>query len=337
MPTREVVDGCWLMHRSSGRAPGPDSGRALTPHVRQWSRRRAVRSSDVGGTSGPVMTGRASGTLASGHASAAHAADPGGRICSSHARLVVALVIALGGYLPAATATAPVAEAVGTTETGMWSVLGEYRVSPKPTSLTNRSREPIVAAHPYNALRLAVVYAAGPGEQSHPVIRISHDGGKTWRSIAGHPRGGGSHPMVAWGPGPTRGSARLWYTAMVGSTGQLPLRRELQRQRGHDLAPRLHRRQHARLVRRDGGHRGRHQPGEPQLRRDLPRLQLAEGPERRRRPARHRVAQLRPDVVRDRDPEGHAAQRLRRRLAHRLQARRPRPTARRTSRATSST
>ena len=38
----------------------------------------------------------------------------------------------------------------------------------------------------------------------------------TWRSTSGHPRGGGSHPMVAWGPGPTRGSARLWYTAMGG-------------------------------------------------------------------------------------------------------------------------
>ena len=85
-----------------------------------------------------------------------------------------------------------------------WSVLGEYRVSPRPTSLANRSREPIVAAHPFNPSRLAVVYAAGPGEHSHPVIRISHDGGRTWRTAAGHPRGGGSHPMVAWGPGPRR-------------------------------------------------------------------------------------------------------------------------------------
>ena len=73
-----------------------------------------------------------------------------------------------------------------------------------------------MTAHPSNPLRLAVVYAAGPGEESHPVVRISRDGGKTWRSTSGHPRGGGSHPMVAWGPGPTRGSSRLWYTAMVG-------------------------------------------------------------------------------------------------------------------------
>ena len=133
------------------------------------------------------------------------------------ARVIFAAVLAVGGYLPAAVvATAPVAEAVGSAATGTWSTLGEYRVSPKPTSLTNRSREPIVTAHPSNPLRLAVVYAAGPGEESHPVVRISRDGGKTWRSTSGHPRGGGSHPMVAWGPGPTRGSARLWYTAMVG-------------------------------------------------------------------------------------------------------------------------
>jgi len=133
------------------------------------------------------------------------------------ARVIFAAVLAVGGNLPAAVvATAPVAEAVGSAATGTWSTLGEYRVSPKPTSLTNRSREPIVTAHPSNPLRLAVVYAAGPGEESHPVIRISRDGGKTWRSTSGHPRGGGSHPMVAWGPGPTRGSARLWYTAMVG-------------------------------------------------------------------------------------------------------------------------
>jgi hypothetical protein len=104
----------------------------------------------------------------------------------------------------------------GNAATGSWSVLGEYRVSPRPTSLTNRSREPIVTAHPFDPLRLAVVYAAGPGEDSHPVIRISHDGGRTWRTTAGRPRGGGSHPMVAWGPGPRAGSARLYYSAMVG-------------------------------------------------------------------------------------------------------------------------
>ena len=122
-------------------------------------------------------------------------------------RLLAALV------LVASVLVAPLAEAA---PAGSWSTLGEYRVSPRPTSLRNRSREPIVTAHPFDASRLAVVYPKGPGEKSRPVIRISHDGGKTWRTAAGHPRGGGSHPMVAWGPGPRTGRARLYYTAMGG-------------------------------------------------------------------------------------------------------------------------
>jgi hypothetical protein len=129
-------------------------------------------------------------------------------------------VVALVGSTVAAAAPAGTPRAVDVpteiASTGSWSVLGEYRVSPRPTSLLNRSREPIVIANPFNASRLAVVYAAGPGERSHPVIRISHDGGKTWHTAAGHPRGGGSHPMVAWGPGPQSGKARLYYAAMGG-------------------------------------------------------------------------------------------------------------------------
>ena len=101
------------------------------------------------------------------------------------------------------------------TGAGSSTTLGEYRVSPRPTSLADRSREPIVAAHPFDPARLAVTYPVG-GEHSHPVIRISRDGGRTWRTTATRPRGGGSHPMVAWGPGPRRGSARLYYAAMTG-------------------------------------------------------------------------------------------------------------------------
>jgi hypothetical protein len=101
------------------------------------------------------------------------------------------------------------------TGAGGWTTLGEYRISPRPTSLADRSREPIVAAHPFDPARLAVSYPVG-GEHSHPVIRISRDGGRTWRTTATRPRGGGSHPMVAWGPGPRRGSARLYYAAMTG-------------------------------------------------------------------------------------------------------------------------
>ena len=125
------------------------------------------------------------------------------------------MVLAAGAIAPASPAQAA-GPTVGTPATGGWTVLGEYRVSPRPTSLDNRSREPIVTAHPFDPLRLAAVYAAGPGEHSHPVVRISRDGGRTWWTAAGRPRGGGSHPMVAWGPGPKPGSARLYYTAMTG-------------------------------------------------------------------------------------------------------------------------
>ena len=143
-----------------------------------------------------------------------------GRVSRFHRLSGLVVVAALVGIAPAASgsaampslADARIASAAG----AGWSVLGEYRVSPRPTSLADRSREPIVAAHPFNPSRLAVVYAAGPGEHSHPVIRISHDGGRTWRTAAGHPRGGGSHPMVAWGPGPRAGTARLYYAAMGG-------------------------------------------------------------------------------------------------------------------------
>jgi hypothetical protein len=130
--------------------------------------------------------------------------------------LVVSAAVVGSGVASWGSALAPDTAAAWTGESGSWSVLGEYRVSPRPTSLLNRSREPIVAANPLNPSRLAVVYPKGPGEQSHPVIRISHDGGRTWHTASGHPRGGGSHPMVAWGPGPRPGSTRLYYTAMGG-------------------------------------------------------------------------------------------------------------------------
>ena len=102
---------------------------------------------------------------------------------------------------------------------------------------------------------------------------------------------------------------------------QLSLRRQLQQQRGPDLAPGLHRQPHARLAHRDGGPGRRHEPGQPQLRHRLPRVQLAQGPDEGRRPPRGRVGRLRPHVRGDRDSEAPRARRLPRRVAHRLQAR----------------
>jgi hypothetical protein len=132
---------------------------------------------------------------------------------------LLAAVVAIGWVVapraPAPNAAAPDLALAATA--GSWSTLGEYRISWRPTSLSNRVREPIVAANPLNRLRLAAVFPVGPGETSRPVVRISHDGGRTWVSRSAHLYGGGSHPMLAWGPGPRTGSTRLYYTAMGGS------------------------------------------------------------------------------------------------------------------------
>ena len=134
---------------------------------------------------------------------------------------VMALAASSAGLAAAAPApAAPMAPSgLAASTGGSWATLGESRVSLRPTSLANRSREPIVAASPLNASKLAVVFPVGPGAVSHPVIRISHDGGRTWHTAIGRPLGGGSHPMVAWGPGPRAGTTRLYYTAMGGTPG----------------------------------------------------------------------------------------------------------------------
>jgi len=136
--------------------------------------------------------------------------------------LVAAIVLVAASFGAALAVGAPGRTptqnlAPSTAATGSWATLGEYRISLRPTSLSNRAREPIIAANPLNPLRLAVVFPVGPGEVSHPQVRISHDGGKTWASRSAHLYGGGSHPMLAWGPGPRAGTTRLYYTAMGGA------------------------------------------------------------------------------------------------------------------------
>ncbi len=131
--------------------------------------------------------------------------------------LVGATVAASAGALAGAPPDTSASLRLDASATGTWATLGEYRVSWRPTSLSNRVREPIIAASPTNPLKLAAVFPDGPGEVSHPVVRISHDGGKSWATRSAHLYGGGSHPMIAWGPGPRAGTTRLYYTAMGGS------------------------------------------------------------------------------------------------------------------------
>ena len=98
----------------------------------------------------------------------------------------------------------------------------ESAVSPTPRSVGDRAWEPVVATHPTDPDRIAVVYEhRGPGAACsiNPVIRITRDGGRTWRSTKSSPgsrssRGMGLHAAIAWGPGPG-GRARLYWTNMT--------------------------------------------------------------------------------------------------------------------------
>ena len=107
-------------------------------------------------------------------------------------------------------------------------VMHEGAVSRIPASVADRAWEPVVATHPTDPDRIAVVYEhRGPGAPCslNPTIRISHDGGRSWRSAkrspaAGSGRGNGLHAAIAWGPGP-KGGSRLYWANMTspGCTG----------------------------------------------------------------------------------------------------------------------
>ncbi len=79
--------------------------------------------------------------------------------------------------------------------------------------------EPAVAVSPFDSRLVAVIYQRrGTGSPCglDTGIAISRDGGMTWRNAAGRPwsrskRGPNYHAVLAWGPGPTEGSSRLWW------------------------------------------------------------------------------------------------------------------------------
>jgi len=84
----------------------------------------------------------------------------------------------------------------------------------------NNAFEPIVATHPTNSLKLAVVYEFKPSSTRcstyTPGLRVSTDGGATWKVATGKPWAGSGrvpnyHGTIAWGPGPKAGSARLYW------------------------------------------------------------------------------------------------------------------------------
>ncbi len=103
----------------------------------------------------------------------------------------------------------------------------ETAVSLIPRSVEDRAWEPVVATHPTDPDRVAVVYQhRGPGTACglNPTIRLSHDRGVTWQSTrkspgAGSGRGMSLHASIAWGPGPSGGSRLYWANMTVPSCG----------------------------------------------------------------------------------------------------------------------
>lgn len=85
----------------------------------------------------------------------------------------------------------------------------------------NRAWDPIVATHPTDGDRIAVLYhryRSGSGSCSTLAtgLRVTHDGGATWHEAAGLPWAGSGrapnwHGTLAWGPGPKPGQARLYW------------------------------------------------------------------------------------------------------------------------------
>lgn len=107
------------------------------------------------------------------------------------------------------------------------SVAHERAVSHVPASVDDRAWEPVVATHPTDPDRIAVVYQhRGPGTacRLNPTVRISRDGGLTWRSTRSSPaarsgRGVSLHAAIAWGPGPSGGDRLYWANMTVPRCG----------------------------------------------------------------------------------------------------------------------
>ena len=238
----------------------------------------------------------------------------------------------------AVVATAPVAEAVGSPATGIWSVLGEYRVSPQadephqPQPRAHRDGPPVQRPRgsPWSMPPVPARRATPCPDQPRRRARR----GARRRATRG------AAAATRWSPGARarraapRGCATRRWSARPNN---YHFGVSYSDNEGADLAPRLHRGQHARLVRRDRGHRDRLPT--PPARTSARSTSPTTG--RRTRSAAtglHVIASRNfGRTCPRRGPEGRPAQRVPRRVAHLATSSRPPPTARRTWPATSST
>ncbi|MGZ6266433.1 MAG: hypothetical protein ACXWN4_05965, partial [Candidatus Limnocylindrales bacterium] len=91
----------------------------------------------------------------------------------------------------------------------------------------NAGTEPSVSASPFDPSLVAVISQNINWSKncSVPVLSVSHNAGATW-ATAKPPLGGtcqDMHAVVAWGPGPTSGSSRLWAANAISVTGGVAL------------------------------------------------------------------------------------------------------------------
>lgn len=122
---------------------------------------------------------------------------------------------------PTATEPAPSSTpgpAAGVVHEGQVSQVADTSAFP-----ANDALEPTVATHPTDPRRIAAVYLRRTRSSTCGIdtpVRISHDGGLTWKTAKGRPwagsgRGPNIHAVIAWGPGPKPGSARLYWADMT--------------------------------------------------------------------------------------------------------------------------
>ena len=82
---------------------------------------------------------------------------------------------------------------------------------------SNNATEPVIAVDPTDATRMALTYnTRGARCGISPGVRVSLDGGATWKDAARKPWAGSGrfpnwHATLAWGPGPEQGKSRLYW------------------------------------------------------------------------------------------------------------------------------
>jgi hypothetical protein len=126
--------------------------------------------------------------------------------------------------LPTPTATA----APGPTATSAPTSTPSPTAAPIPTVLfeanTGAGSEPAVAISPFDAQVAAVTHQHVDNGCDQTGVRMSMDGGRTWREVAREPWRGycpDYHGQVAWGPRPGGGSRLWWVDAIAVGPGQL--------------------------------------------------------------------------------------------------------------------